>query len=163
MLTTPRLTSPTSGTPWLASYEAHGGNVAEYGSPGYHQWVGAQASALPDPPAEVLDVASGSGYAALVAASLGHRVMATDLAPAMLEVLAEHATARGLSVDAGEAEATSDARWSHRTEAIDVERRVEILDRDSRTRPSSSHTWGAPRRSCQSASTPAGGDERSRH
>ena len=83
-----------------ASYEAHGGNVAEYGSPGYHQWVGALASALPDPPAEVLDVASGSGYAALAAASLGHRVMATDLAPAMLEVLAEHATARGLSVDA---------------------------------------------------------------
>ncbi len=82
-----------------AGYEAHGGNVAEYGSAGYQRWVDALASVLPDPPAEVLDVASGSGYVALAAASLGHRVMATDLAPAMRDLLADNATARGLSVD----------------------------------------------------------------
>jgi SAM-dependent methyltransferase len=83
-----------------AGYEAHGGNVAEYGSAEYQKWVEALASALPDPPAEVLDVASGTGYVALAAASLGHRVTAIDLAPAMLDVLVDHATARGLSVDA---------------------------------------------------------------
>jgi len=45
-------------------YEAHAGNVAEYGSAEYQRWVRALASALPDPPAEVLDVASGTGYVA---------------------------------------------------------------------------------------------------
>ena len=83
-----------------AGYEAHSGNVAEYGSADYQRWVDALASALPDPPAEVLDVASGSGYVALAAASLGHRVTAIDLAAAMLDVLVANATARGLSVDA---------------------------------------------------------------
>jgi SAM-dependent methyltransferase len=83
-----------------AGYETHAGNVAEYGSPEYQRWVEALASILPGPPAEVLDVATGSGYVALAAASLGHRVTAIDLAPAMLEVLADHADARGLRVDA---------------------------------------------------------------
>jgi SAM-dependent methyltransferase len=81
-------------------YEAHGGNVAEQGSPAHRQWVEALASVLPDPPADVLDVATGTGYLALAAASLGHRVTAVDLAPAMLDAVAAHATARGLSVDA---------------------------------------------------------------
>lgn len=83
-----------------ADYEAHSGNVAEYGSAEYRRWVDALASALPDPPAEVLDVASGTGYMALAAASLGHRVTAIDLAAAMLDVLVANATARGLCVDA---------------------------------------------------------------
>ena len=83
-----------------AGYEAHGGNVARYRSMGYQRWVDALASALPDPPAEVLDVGSGTGYVALAAASLGHRVTAIDLAPAMVDVLVDYATARGLSVDA---------------------------------------------------------------
>jgi ubiquinone/menaquinone biosynthesis C-methylase UbiE len=83
-----------------AGYEGHGGNVAEYGSPEYQQWVQALASVLPKPPADVLDVATGTGYLALAAASLGHRVTAIDLAPAMLEELAANATARGLAVDA---------------------------------------------------------------
>ena len=54
----------------------------------------------PDPPSDVLDVASGTGYLALAAASLGHRVTAVDLAPAMLDELVANATARGLAVDA---------------------------------------------------------------
>jgi SAM-dependent methyltransferase len=83
-----------------AGYEAHSGNVAEYGSADYQRWLDALASALPDPPAEVVDVASGSGYVALAAASLGHRVTAIDLAAAMLDVLVANAAARGLWVDA---------------------------------------------------------------
>lgn len=83
-----------------AGYEAHGGNVAEYGSAAYQGWVDALASVLPAPPSDVLDVASGTGYVALAAASLGHRVTAVDLAPAMLDELAAKATARNLAVDA---------------------------------------------------------------
>jgi SAM-dependent methyltransferase len=82
-----------------ADYEAHAGNVAEYGSAQYQKWVDALAAVLPDPPSDVLDVASGTGYVALAAASLGHRVTAVDLAPAMLEELVANATARGLAVD----------------------------------------------------------------
>jgi SAM-dependent methyltransferase len=83
-----------------ADYEAHAGNVAEYGSAQYKRWVDALAAVLPAPPSDVLDVASGTGYVALAAASLGHRVTAVDLAPAMLEELAAKATTRGLAVDA---------------------------------------------------------------
>jgi SAM-dependent methyltransferase len=81
-------------------YDAHAGNVAEPGSAAYRRWVDALAAALPEPPADVLDVATGTGYVALAAASLGHRVTAVDLAPAMLEALVAHAKARGLAVDA---------------------------------------------------------------
>jgi SAM-dependent methyltransferase len=83
-----------------AGYEAHGGNVAEADSADYQRWVEALAAVLPEPAGDVLDVATGTGYVALAAASLGHRVTATDLAPAMLEELVAHAKARGLTVDA---------------------------------------------------------------
>jgi SAM-dependent methyltransferase len=83
-----------------AGYETHGGNVADYGSAEYQTWVEALASVLPDPPADVLDVACGTGYVALAAASLGHRVTAVDLAAAMLDELVANAAARGLTVDA---------------------------------------------------------------
>ena len=73
-----------------ADYETHAGNVAAYGSVEYQTWVDALASVLPDPPSDLLDVASGTGYLALAAAFLGHRVTAVDLAPAI----------RGLAVDA---------------------------------------------------------------
>jgi SAM-dependent methyltransferase len=83
-----------------ADYEAHAGNVAEHGSVVYQRWVDALASVLPDPPGDVLDVATGTGYVALAAASLGHRVTAVDLAPAMLDELVANAMARRLTVDA---------------------------------------------------------------
>lgn len=83
-----------------ADCEAHAGNVAAHGSVEYQRWVDALASVLPDPPGDVLDVATGTGYIALAAASIGHRVTAVDLAPAMLDALAAHATARRLTVDA---------------------------------------------------------------
>jgi SAM-dependent methyltransferase len=82
-----------------SDYEAHGGNVAEYGSVAYHHWLDVLSGVLPDQPADVLDVAAGTGYVALAAAALGHRVTAIDLAPAMLAELRAHATARGLAVD----------------------------------------------------------------
>jgi SAM-dependent methyltransferase len=81
-------------------YEAHSGNVAAYGTAAYQRWVDALGAVLPDPPAEVLDVATGTGYVALAAASLGHTVTATDLSPRMLEELRAHAADRGLVVDA---------------------------------------------------------------
>jgi SAM-dependent methyltransferase len=90
----------TFWTTIAADYEAHAGNVAEYGSAEYQRWVDTLASVLPDPPADVLDVATGTGYLALAAASLGHRVTAVDLAPAMLDELVASATARRLVVDA---------------------------------------------------------------
>src|SRR3954453_11961013 len=83
-----------------ADYEAHPGNVAEYGSAEHQRWVEALASILPGPPSDVLDVGCGTGYLALAAASLGHRVTAVDLAEAMLEELMAKATALGLAVDA---------------------------------------------------------------
>lgn len=83
-----------------ADYETHEGNVAAYGSAEYRTWVDVLASVLPEPPADVLDVASGTGYLALAAALLGHRVTAVDLAPAMIDELIAHAAARGLEVDA---------------------------------------------------------------
>jgi SAM-dependent methyltransferase len=83
-----------------ADYEAHGGNVAEHGTPEYQRWVAAIRALLPDPPAEVLDVAAGTGYVALAAASIGHVVTAVDLAPAMVEALVANATTRHLAVDA---------------------------------------------------------------
>jgi SAM-dependent methyltransferase len=83
-----------------AGYEAHAGNVAEYGSAGYRRWVEALASVLPDPVAHILDVGCGTGYLALAAASLGYRVTAIDLAPDMLRVLTDSAAERGLRVDA---------------------------------------------------------------
>ena len=83
-----------------AGYEAHAGNVAEYGSAEYQKWVDALASVLPDAPGDVLDVATGTGYLALAAASLGHRVTAVDLASTMIDELVASATARGLTVNA---------------------------------------------------------------
>ena len=82
-----------------AGYEEHGGNVARYGTADYRLWVDELAAVLPPPPSDVLDVATGTGYVALAAASLGHRVTAIDLAPAMLDEVVATAAARNLAVD----------------------------------------------------------------
>jgi SAM-dependent methyltransferase len=81
-------------------YETHGGNVAAYGTEEYKRWVDALGAVLPNPPSDVLDVATGTGYVALAAASLGHRVTAIDLSPPMLDELRVCAADRGLAVDA---------------------------------------------------------------
>jgi ubiquinone/menaquinone biosynthesis C-methylase UbiE len=83
-----------------ANYDTHGGNVAEYATTAYQHWVKALAEALPEPPADILDVATGTGYVALAAASLGHHVTAIDLSASMLDELRTHAVDRDLTVDA---------------------------------------------------------------
>ena len=82
------------------SYETHGGNVAQYGTAAYQEWISALAGVLADPPADILDVATGTGYLALAAAALGHRVTAIDLSAPMLDELRAHAVERDLTVDA---------------------------------------------------------------
>jgi SAM-dependent methyltransferase len=81
-------------------YEAHDGNVARYGTEQYRLWVEALGAVLPDPPSDVLDVGTGTGYVALTAASPGPRVTAIDLSPPMLDELRACAAERGLAVDA---------------------------------------------------------------
>ncbi len=48
-------------------------------------WLEALRELLPPAPADVLDVGTGTGFVALFAAELGHRVVGVDLAEAMLE------------------------------------------------------------------------------
>ncbi|KRB79263.1 hypothetical protein ASE01_23420 [Nocardioides sp. Root190] len=54
-------------------------------------WGEAFSAALPAAPAAVLDVGTGPGYIALLLASLGYDVTATDLSEGMLERAREHA------------------------------------------------------------------------
>jgi SAM-dependent methyltransferase len=62
-------------------------------------WRAALEDALPAAPSSVLDVGAGTGAMSLLAAELGHRVTALDLAPAMLEQARSKAVARGLDLD----------------------------------------------------------------
>jgi ubiquinone/menaquinone biosynthesis C-methylase UbiE len=79
-------------------YEDRGSNVAEHGTDEYQLWLDAVGAVLPDPPADVLDLATGTGFLALIAAELGHRVTGTDLSTAMLSLAERTARERGLDV-----------------------------------------------------------------
>jgi SAM-dependent methyltransferase len=63
--------------------------------------LGARLVALADTQAgdEVLDVATGTGNAALPAAQVGARVTALDITPALLQIGSERARAAGLDID----------------------------------------------------------------
>src|SRR5258708_620287 len=61
------------------------GNVAPVGTADYAKWVEALRSVLPTSPARVLDVGTGTGFVARIAAVLGHRVTAIDLSEGMLD------------------------------------------------------------------------------
>jgi SAM-dependent methyltransferase len=61
-------------------------------------WRAALQDALPSPPADVLDVGAGTGAMSLLAAELGYRVTALDLAPAMLDQARSKAETRGLDL-----------------------------------------------------------------
>jgi protein-L-isoaspartate O-methyltransferase len=56
------------------------------------------AELLPVTPSNVLDVATGTGFVAMIAAELGHCVTAIDLSEPMLEVARAEANRRGLKV-----------------------------------------------------------------
>jgi SAM-dependent methyltransferase len=60
---------------------------------------------LPPAPASVLDAGTGTGFLALIAARLGHRVTALDSSAGMLAVLREKASALGVEIDVVQADA----------------------------------------------------------
>jgi SAM-dependent methyltransferase len=60
-------------------------NVVPVGTADYAKWVEALRSVLPASPARVLDVGTGTGFVARIAAELGHQVTAIDLSEGMLD------------------------------------------------------------------------------
>lgn len=50
-------------------------------------------------PQYVLDVGTGSGFLSLLLAEMGHRVVAVDATPGMLEIASRNAAQRGLKID----------------------------------------------------------------
>jgi SAM-dependent methyltransferase len=79
-------------------YQAHPGNVPARGSQEHQAWVRAIADLLPPPPGDVLDAGTGTGFVAMIAAALGHRVTAIDLAGPMLAAARAEAKNRGVAV-----------------------------------------------------------------
>jgi ubiquinone/menaquinone biosynthesis C-methylase UbiE len=80
-----------------SGYEAHGGNVPARDSEEYALWVETVARLLPKASARVLDLATGTGFIALIAAGLGHDVAGIDLAEPMLKEARAAATQRRLA------------------------------------------------------------------
>ena len=81
-----------------SDYEAHPGNVPDRESAEYEAWVRAIERLLPAPPADVLDIGTGTGFVALIVAGLGYRVTGLDLSTAMLAEARIEAGRRGLDV-----------------------------------------------------------------
>ncbi|HXU31206.1 MAG TPA: class I SAM-dependent methyltransferase, partial [Thermoanaerobaculia bacterium] len=59
-------------------------------------WLAFLDEALGNPPQKILDVGTGTGFLALLAAELGHEVKGLDLSPGMVERAQELAGERGL-------------------------------------------------------------------
>jgi ubiquinone/menaquinone biosynthesis C-methylase UbiE len=73
-------------------------NVAAPGSPEYAAWREAIRSVLPGEPCDLLDVGTGTGFVARIAAELGHRVTGVDLSDGMLDSAREELGKAGLQV-----------------------------------------------------------------
>jgi SAM-dependent methyltransferase len=71
-------------------------NVAPAGTADYANWVAALGSVLPSSPTRILDVGTGTGFVARIAAELGHQVTAIDLSEGMLD--ASSARTCGLAI-----------------------------------------------------------------
>ena len=78
-------------------YEAHGGNVPRRDSAEYQAWVRAIERLLPAAPADVLDIGTGTGFVAVNAAAMGHRVIGLDLSAEMLAEARKEAERRALN------------------------------------------------------------------
>ena len=77
-------------------YESDPGNVPSVDSAEYIAWIRTIERLLPAPPADVLDVGTGTGFVALIASQLGHRAIGLDLSAAMLSEARAQAERRGL-------------------------------------------------------------------
>lgn len=88
-----------------SEYESHEGNVPARDSAEYHAWVDALRELLPPATGDVLDIATGTGFVALIAARLGHRVTGIDASEAMLELARAEAARRGLNATFAAADA----------------------------------------------------------
>lgn len=76
----------------IAEHYDSADNVAHPDTAAYTQWVDAIRTVLPDPPARVLDVGTGTGFVARIAAELGHEVAAIDLSAAMIDAAQRNCT-----------------------------------------------------------------------
>jgi SAM-dependent methyltransferase len=80
-----------------SGYEEHEGNVPKEGVE-RGAWVTAICDLLPPPPADVLDIGTGTGFVAIIASKHGHRVTGIDLSAPMLDLAGAEATGRSLDV-----------------------------------------------------------------
>lgn len=79
---------------WTAVAQYYGldpSNVPGLESTEYRAWISAIEQLLPSQPSDVLDVGTGTGFVALIASQLGHRVTGLDLSAAMLAEARMHA------------------------------------------------------------------------
>ena len=99
-------------------YEDRGSNVAEYGTDEYRLWLHAVGAVLPDEPSDVVDLATGTGFLALIAAELGHRVTGMDLSTEMLSLAERTARERGLDVRFAPGDAVAPAVGPHSVDVV---------------------------------------------
>jgi SAM-dependent methyltransferase len=96
-------------------------NVAPVGTADYANWVAAIRSLLPAAPARILDVGTGTGFVARIAAELGHQVTAIDLSEGMLDASSARECGRAITFAIGDA---VDPPFPERTFDVVVSRSV---------------------------------------